>query len=158
MAIAIRTSSIGDAVSRLDVIQKPATGPTAAWTFPVWRQKFIAEQDWNSIPNHARRQKRCSYQTMIFYLRAKPGRHDRISSFNKLTGGAVEKMSEKVQSVFQRTGLGKLTGLRFPAASTARTPKKKLSFDMFFMVKVVTFPTERLLVQTAEVVSRHTIS
>jgi hypothetical protein len=55
-------------------------------------------------------------------------------------------------------GLGYTTGLLFPSLSTARTPKKKLSFDIDLAVHVVTFPTNCELVHSAAVVSRQTTS
>ena len=45
--------------------------------------------------------------------------------------GAAEAAPTQWTSAY---GLGKTTGLRFPSVSTARTPKKKLSFDMFTTV------------------------
>jgi hypothetical protein len=80
MAIAARTSCVGDAVSGFDVIQKPVALPTATRAFELVGQELVAKNYRNSISHHSRKQTSCRQQTVIFYLSAKPGEHDLINA------------------------------------------------------------------------------
>ena len=51
-------------------------------------------------------------------------------------------------------GCGKLTGLRLPSPSTARTPKRNLSYEIPFTLEFVTFPTSIVCVHVGSTVSR----